>query len=840
MAVSPSETQAAISALLQQLKEASLVAHREVEQVLPVIRPHGDEVVLAWIEAGRKLFDYDREAGKAFIRGSREAEKISETVLPWTAQALHFMRWRSSWRALEGFMQNLPRAFGSLGHSGQRRWAEIGFVWCGRQIESGNAYFSTPVIELSGRQGIAGIEQLNTPAEELFESRKLLLGTYLAGALRVRNLLGAQAILPWALRGADIMQSGRARGEAYFRLESEESLALLLEHLPGFRLTDRNRLLAMLLDIWFGGDFELKESSWSPEKGRPFIETDGRSLFFPAVMSNRDEAVLAVLHAAGHMRFGTFERQAMREMFGEAGVDFPETGPVSWAPLFMRYGEDALRFQLIFDLCEDLRVDFRVQQLVPNYLQRLIATARATGARHPATGAYFDLALASVEEALGATRTHGVRSKRFGPLLDATATVADAFRVASVIYCNDELPHVGDLEAYHAAYLPGRGPNATRLAHPQERQAQSQQTQAQNEQQDQSQEDGEEQEQTPQNSEAGDEQDGGKRQEVAGYGDSSGATAQSSQRSDAQQQGSNAADKGVPYPEWDYREMRYKRNWSWVQEKKLGESNMGETNRLMKQYSDALKRLKRAIQSQKPTRTAPLLRQLDGDDMDLNAVVGYIAEKRAGRSPSPAIYRRREQQQREIAVTLLADMSTSIMQHLPEGGGRLVDRVRAGVLLFAESMEEVGDSYSIAGFCSKYRDNVSYYNIKDFDQPLSQDVKAQIGGMSGRLATRMGAAIRHATACFEGIESRRRLLLILSDGRPEDYDDGGDRRYLHEDTRMAVKEAVARGVHPFCITVDTMANQYLPQIFGRGHYLVLDQINSLPKKLPEIYFRLRR
>ena len=120
-----------------------------------------------------------------------------------------------------------------------------------------------------------------------------------------------------------------------------------------------------------------------------------------------------------------------------------------------------------------------------------------------------------------------------------------------------------------------------------------------------------------------------------------------------------------------------------------------------------------------------------------------------------------------------------------------------------------GSQYCIAGFCSKYRDNVSYYAIKDFNQPLSQEVRSQIGGMSGRLATRMGAAIRHATARFEGIESRRRLLLILSDGRPEDYDDGGDRRYLHEDTRMAVKEAVNQGVHPFCITVDTMANQYL-------------------------------
>ncbi len=834
-----SSKQAAINELLLQLRDTSFVAHREVEQMLPAIHPHGEEVTLAWIMACRKLSDYDREAGKAFIRGSREAEKVSETVLPWTEQALQFTRWRNAWRALEGFMINLPRAYGSLGHAGQRRWAEIGFVWCGRQIDSGCAYFMTPVVDLSGRQGITGIEQLTQPAEELFESRKLLLATYLRGAIRVRNLLGPQAILPWALRGADIMQSGRARGEAYFRLESEESLALLLEHLPGFRLSERNRLLSMLLDVWYGCGFELKESSWSPEKGRPFVETDGRAMFFPAVMPGRDEAVLAVLHAAGHLRFGTFDRLSMKELFGEAGVEFPEAGPVSWAPLFASYGDDAPRFQLIFDLCEDLRVDYRIQQLVPNYLQRLLSTARQ-GTRHPETGIYYGLAMESVEQALAASCNDGVRDERFAPLLHPAATVADAWRIATAIYPGDDLPRVSDLEAFHAAYLPGRGPNATRLVHPQQRQDPQQQTRSGAEGEQQPQENGEEQSEAPQNAETGNQQDGGKKQEIAGFGDSSGASTQSSGRTDEKRPGNRTAEKGVPYPEWDYRDTRYKRNWSWVQEKKLAESNMAETNRLMNQYAIALRRLKKAIQAQKPTRLAPRLRQLDGEDMDINAVVGYIVEKQAGYSPKPAIYRRREMRQREIAVTLLADMSTSIMQHLPEGGGRLVDRVRAGVLLFAESMEEVGDAYSIAGFCSKYRDNVSYYTIKDFDEPLSQDIRSQIGGMSGRLATRMGAAIRHATACFEGIESRRRLLLILSDGRPEDYDDGGDRRYLHEDTRMAVKEAVARGVHPFCITVDTMANQYLPQIFGRGHYLVLDHINSLPNKLPEIYFRLRR
>ncbi|MGZ8269406.1 MAG: hypothetical protein ACXW20_17895, partial [Burkholderiales bacterium] len=103
----------AVVDLLSGIRDQSHAAHQEVEQTLPLIEPHGDDVIVAWLKACRALSDFDREAGRAFIRGSAEAERISETVLPWTEQALQFMRWRGSWRALEGFMANLPRAFGS-------------------------------------------------------------------------------------------------------------------------------------------------------------------------------------------------------------------------------------------------------------------------------------------------------------------------------------------------------------------------------------------------------------------------------------------------------------------------------------------------------------------------------------------------------------------------------------------------------------------------------------------------------------------------------------------------------------------------------------------------------
>src|SRR5688572_21825518 len=434
MSTAPSK-QDAISELLAQLRDTSPAIYHEVELTVPAIRVHGEELTYAWLMACRRLSDYDREAGKAFARGSREAEKVSETVLPWTEQALQFPRWKNAWRALEGFMANLPRAYGSLGHAGQRRWAEIGFLWCGRQVESGNAYFATPVVELSGRHGITGIEQLTQPAEELFESRKLLLATYLAGAVRVRNLLGSQAILPWATRGADIMQSGRARGEAYFRLESEESLAVLLDHLPGFRMGERNRLLALLLEIWYEHAFELKESNWSPEKGRPFVESDGRSVFIPAVMPDRDEAILAVLHTAGRQSFGSFDRRSLEAMFRAAGIELPASGPVAWAPLLERYGDDALRFQLLFDACEDLRVDWRVQELVPNYLSRLLATGESHRLRPPEALPYYDWALETVAGALAIAR--GVATTldpRLAKLLDPAATLVDAFTVANELY----------------------------------------------------------------------------------------------------------------------------------------------------------------------------------------------------------------------------------------------------------------------------------------------------------------------------------------------------------------------------------------------------------------------
>jgi nitric oxide reductase NorD protein len=840
-----SERGVVIERLLGEIAEMSFVAHRDVREAMPAIIPYGNDVVAEWLEACKALFRYEREAGKAFIRGSRAVEEVAEEVLPWTQQALAFRQWPGAWNALAGFMQQLPDAYSVLGHDGERRWAELGLTWCQRHLESGVVYFATAVRALAARERMRGVEQLMGPAEQLFVTRRLALGSYLPGALKVRNLFGAEAILPWAQRGADILQSARPRGEAYFRLESEESLQLLKEQLPGYLVADHQRLLQMLVGAWFDQAIELKESAWSPEQGRAFAETDGQSLFLPVVFEEREEAILSVMHAAGHIVFGSYLRRQLEALFREAGIGHPPIeadGRIGWEPLFARRGEDRLRFQLLFDLAEDLRVDCAINRAVPNHLRRMLAIAEARTPQPGPARAYYELARESLRLALGAngagSRAPGI-GERLAPLIAPSATVVDAFRVADALHAESSLPPITSLEQQQAAYLPGRSPNAARAVLPREHE----ETPGEGREPEHGEHSSEQAEfgrdnQARSSAADAESEQSAPQEETAGAAEACIGIPQPVRRSG--DHGNRPADeRGLPYPEWDYRDRRYKRNWVWVQERKLAESNPHEAARLHAQYADVLKRLKQAMLSQKPTRLAPRPRQFEGDEIDLDAAIGYVTEKRGGMSPAARVYRQRRLQRRDTSVTLLADLSTSVMQQLPEGQGRVVDRIRAGILLFAESMEVVGDAYCIAGFSSKYRDNVNYYAIKSFDEPLTEEVKGVIGGLSGRLATRMGAAIRHALVRFQDAASRRRLLLILSDGRPEDYDDGGDIRYLHEDTRIAVKEAIDHGVHPFCITVDPAGCEYLPRIFGQGHYLVLDRINSLPKKLPEIYLRLR-
>ena len=249
--------------------------------------------------------------------------------------------------------------------------------------------------------------------------------------------------------------------------------------------------------------------------------------------------------------------------------------------------------------------------------------------RPPEALPYYDSALAAVRGALAVAR--GERTDLDPPLrrlLEPDATIADAFRIANELYRETELPSVGDEETFQNAYLPGRAPSAASLARAQSGDALRQEAEdpSQSKSRRTAQEEQESAEQQRSDAVGRQPGEGG---DIAASGRMS---AESSSRPPGHPQ-TPAAENGMFYPEWDYRLGRYKINWTWVTEKPHGESNGAEADRLKRRYAAALKRLKKVIQAQKPSRRAPRARQFDGDDIDLNAVVAYVTEQRGGIAP---------------------------------------------------------------------------------------------------------------------------------------------------------------------------------------------------------------
>jgi Mg-chelatase subunit ChlD len=820
--------------ILDHLAAISFVAGRDARAALPAVTPLGEVATLRYLETGRDLFFYDREAGKAFFHATADLVKAFGGLDPWLDQARRFLSQRGTFRAAVGFFEQASAVRRGWGVEGEALWFALGAAWVDRHVDSAASYFRVPVAVLFGDAGTEGLRALLTPADTLAKGR-LGLGTYLEGAIKVRGICGLDGVAEWARRGADVLAAGRVRGEAWFRLESDEARSFLLEVLPGFHIGTHKRLFGLLLQAWTGLHLPLEEGDWSLEGGRSFLETDGRSLFVPAVMPDREEALLAFYHTGAHLVFDSYEQDAIRALFAEIGMEHPPLDPdqrMTWRPLFAQFGEDLIRFQLIFDLCEDLRVDAALEREMPGYLARVLRASRQRRLPEGAAGCYYQAALSLLEGGMT-----GRLPEDMAALTTAQAGIVDAFRAALTLYATTDLPPIS-LSERASAYLPGHSPNAARPVYPRHKRGT-----------DAPEMDGggelgaagheEKPREAPQQAEGNDPDMDIPPEDIQGTGGRVGVGIPIPAKVIGSGRGVQGPQGGWPYREWDYRQQNYKENWARVHERPLREQDEVRAIAIAAEYDGTLRRLKRALQAQKPTRMAPRRRQYEGDEPDLEAAVQFVVERRAGRSPKASIYQQRRPQQRDTSVLLLADLSTSIMAEAGDSGVRVVDRLRAAMLLFGEALVEVGDPFALYGFASKYHDEVLLYPIKRFADKFDSRARALLGGLSGRLATRMGAAIRHSARLMLRSPARRRLLLILSDGRPADYDDGGDSRYLQEDTRMAVKEAQDLGIHAYCISLDPRGGEYLPLVFGPGHYLVLPHLDSLPTRLPEIYLRLR-
>jgi nitric oxide reductase NorD protein len=292
------------------------------------------------------------------------------------------------------------------------------------------------------------------------------------------------------------------------------------------------------------------------------------------------------------------------------------------------------------------------------------------------------------------------------------------------------------------------------------------------------------------------------------------------------------------YDEWDAAAGDYKPDWCRLIETILEEENRPFVDQTKASHAGLISLLRRYFQGLRPEGLRTARRQHDGDDLDLDAVTVTMVERAAGQSVSDQIYLKRIRQEREVAVALLIDMSGSTNRQLNGGTRRVMDVEKEGLLLLAEAIHAIGDSFAIYGFSGNSRQEIEFFIIKEFEEPFRLSVSDRIGALAPRIQNRDGTAIRHATRKLAEQAVHTRLLILLSDGRPLDEDYSGD--YAIQDTKMALREAKHMSIHPYCITIDTDAQNYLSKMYGEVSYTIIDDIRSLPEKLPRIYRRLTR
>jgi nitric oxide reductase NorD protein len=229
--------------------------------------------------------------------------------------------------------------------------------------------------------------------------------------------------------------------------------------------------------------------------------------------------------------------------------------------------------------------------------------------------------------------------------------------------------------------------------------------------------------------------------------------------------------------------------------------------------------------------------QANGSEIDLDAYLRFTTDRAIGHAcDSEGLYKDLRSGSRDLACLLLADLSLSTDTWI-NNHARVIDVIRDSLYLFAESLSATGDRFAVYGFSSRKRDPIRYHQIKTFDERYDGGIRGRIQAIKPGYYTRMGAAIRHSTNLLQSQPAQRRLLLILSDGKPNDLD-RYEGRYGIEDTRQAIHEARIAGLQPFCVTIDTRANDYLPHLFGTRGYLLTQKPTQLPKALPLLYARL--
>ncbi|MBN7770830.1 VWA domain-containing protein [Marinobacter daepoensis] len=292
---------------------------------------------------------------------------------------------------------------------------------------------------------------------------------------------------------------------------------------------------------------------------------------------------------------------------------------------------------------------------------------------------------------------------------------------------------------------------------------------------------------------------------------------------------------GIHLPEWDWRPQDYREKFCCLQPLLSKEAGAAVLPEHLKRPAQTLRRQFSAL---KPLRQWER-RQREGEELDLDACLERVVQHRRGLGEADQkLFRQCKQNQRDLACLVLTDVSLSTDTYI-NNHQRVIDIARDGLQLLSEALTASRDPFALFAFSSRRRDHIRFHHIKGFNEPYNDTTRGRIQALEPGYYTRMGAAIRQSIKLLEARPEHQKILLLLTDGKPNDLDlyEG---RYGVEDTRMAVQEAHKAGLTPFCVTIDEEANEYLPYVFGSSNFVVIKDPVQLPGQLPKLYMNLTR
>lgn len=290
---------------------------------------------------------------------------------------------------------------------------------------------------------------------------------------------------------------------------------------------------------------------------------------------------------------------------------------------------------------------------------------------------------------------------------------------------------------------------------------------------------------------------------------------------------------GIKLPEWDYRKQTLLADYCAIQEMLARHAEPCELPPALRRNARRLRRQFEILRPGRGWRRA----QPDGEELDLDACVHHAADQASGNEGHQhGFYRQLARQERSLACLLLADLSMSTDAWV-NNQGRVIELIRDSLFLFSEALAVTGDRFALYGFSSRKRQHVRVQRIKSFEESYNGATRGRINAIKPGYYTRMGAAVRYTTGLLGRQAAFHRLLLLLTDGKPNDLDQY-EGRYGIEDTRMALLESRRAGLQAFCVTIDQEANDYLPYVFGKDGFILVRHPEELPHQLLRLYTRL--